>query len=659
MEDIFIKVLNMSITASYVIIAIMLIRLLLKKAPKKYSYALWAVAAFRLCCPVSFKSVFSIFNLKMFEFKESTSGGVSMDYVPENIGMTAQPEINTGFATANSVINDVLPAATPQYSANPMQVILGVAAIVWSVGMAVLLTYGIVSYIRIRRNMATAVIMEGNVWQSDKVRSPFILGFIRPRIYIPFGLGKRELSYVLAHERYHIKRLDYLIKPLAYLMLIVHWFNPLCWVAFNLMGRDMEMSCDEKVLGREENILKAYSTTLLSFATNKRFPTPSPLAFSETAVKGRIKNVLNFRKPKLWISMVAVVICIVAAMGCAANPADKNSKSPFGHEYKVTDIVYDAPQYSFTYTDDTAPHFILTDDKMLGINTNNPHESSNNWDYVPVEAENIVLDKDNFDSLFIDADGVNGWLADSSSELREDNETAWKYLFDEMLYYVLQQKNGDVYLGLGYDNEYGSSIRWLFKLENIEEAATDANNSEKESFLVEETASAELTEAKGASATQIFEQAKKGGYVVFDNSDICAGQDIWDDFLAKTEAGESVSVNLAYYYTLDDPSRYEKEYYEEIKDDYPVIYRQALCYDGENYILKGIDNGHVYEEHWKYLVRYEGKPSSATALFKKYVYYVLVNDNTVTWEELEWGMFSSQLGDYIAHNRVYTDWTYE
>jgi len=321
MEAAFLRILNMSITASYVILAVVLMRLLLKRAPKKYAYLLWGVVAFRLVCPVSFQSIFSLFSLRPFDMSRAQSAShAALEYIPGDIAFSSQPRITVGIPAANAFLSDSLPAATPAYSVNPLQVILTIGTILWCIGMLTMVVYGILSYGKIRHRMATAIRLEGNVYESDRVQSPFILGFFRPNIYIPFGLDEDTKRYVLTHENHHIRRLDHIIKPFAFLLLTVHWFNPLCWLAFFLMGKDMEMSCDEKVLGKEENIRKAYSTSLLSFASNRRFPSPSPLAFGETGVKSRIKNALSWRQPKVWITVLAAVLCLAVVVACAANP---------------------------------------------------------------------------------------------------------------------------------------------------------------------------------------------------------------------------------------------------------------------------------------------------------------------------------------------------
>ncbi|MCH5210218.1 MAG: hypothetical protein J1F01_04565 [Oscillospiraceae bacterium] len=319
MEAIFLQILNMSITGSYIILAVMILRLFLKKLPKKYSYLIWSVCAFRLCCPMSFRNIFSIFNLKFFNMPANS--GASLEHIPQNIGLMPSPQISTGLNYMDGIVNSSLPApSNVAASVNPMQIIIFIAAVIWLAGIAALLLYSIISYIILHIKLRNAVIYKKNVYQSDKINSPFVFGLINPKIYIPFGIAENEMRYVLAHERYHIKRRDYIIKPIAFLILVIHWFNPLCWIAFMLMSYDMEMSCDEKVLSSGKAMSKEYSTSLLSFAAGKRPPAPCPLAFVETGIRGRIKNILKYKKPKIYVSVISTILCVAAIVACASNP---------------------------------------------------------------------------------------------------------------------------------------------------------------------------------------------------------------------------------------------------------------------------------------------------------------------------------------------------
>ena len=318
MEKLFLSVLDLSIAASWVILAVLAVRALLFKAPKVYSYALWAAVGFRLVSSVSVSSVVSLFNLRPFREAVQTTG--QLRFIPRNIEFAAIPQIHTGVPAVDTVINSNLPAPTPEASANPMQIVIFVGMIIWIAGMVVMAVISIVNYVRLRRDLRFAVRMEGNVWQCETVRSPFLVGLINPRIYLPYGLDNQTQEYILAHERYHLKRFDYIVKLFAYTLLTIHWFNPLCHLAFRMMNRDMEMSCDEEVLNRNNIPTTQYSLSLLTIATNRRFPAATPLAFAETGVKERMINVLNWKKPKKWVSVVAVMVCAILLISCATNP---------------------------------------------------------------------------------------------------------------------------------------------------------------------------------------------------------------------------------------------------------------------------------------------------------------------------------------------------
>lgn len=330
METLFLKVLNMSITATYVILAVLLIRLLLKRAPKKYSYLLWTVVLFRLVCPVSFSSELSIFNINPFDMTSAQkSSDVALSYVPADVGYMEFPRVTVGIPTLNTLVSDSLPAAAPAASVNPLQIWIGLGTMIWCLGVAVLLIYSMVAYIGLRRRIATAVRLDNDIFESDNIRSPFVLGFIKPRIYIPFGLGEQERKYILQHEAYHLKKKDHLIKPIAFLVLSFHWFNPLAWLAFISMAKDMEMSCDEKVLSEIGTVnRKEYCTSLLSFAANRRFPSAGPLAFGETSVRERVMNILRFKAPKRWVAVLSAIACMAVAAACATNPTVNEAPKP-------------------------------------------------------------------------------------------------------------------------------------------------------------------------------------------------------------------------------------------------------------------------------------------------------------------------------------------
>lgn len=322
MKELFTTILNMSITASYIAVAVIVARLFLKKTPKIFSYVLWLAVLVRLVIPFSFPSSFSLLNLLSFMRSETQNSPGILEYIPGNFGMMKTPAVDTGISSISNSINSMLPAARQIASVNPVQVQLALAQMIWLAGIAVLLLYSIVSYVKVSGRIKTATLVNGNVFETDRINTPFLFGFVRPRIYVPTGLSQDELSYIVMHEQTHLKRLDYLIKPLAYLVLVVHWFNPLMWLCFKLMSKDMEMSCDESVLKKMGNSVKtSYSNSLLSLSIRDSGLTVcSPLAFGESNIKSRIKNIVDYRKPALWVILAGIALTAVLILVFISNP---------------------------------------------------------------------------------------------------------------------------------------------------------------------------------------------------------------------------------------------------------------------------------------------------------------------------------------------------
>ena len=309
MTSVFIKIFNMSITASYVALAVIMIRFILRKMPKNLSYVLWSVVLFRMASPISIRSTFSFLNL----FNKTN------DYIPNNIARMTQPAVNFNITSVNQVINNSLPQANPLSSVNPMQTLMSLVSVIWFIVLVILLLNFLLSYIKIYKRVQYATLLEDNVYESDKISSPFVLGIIKPKIYIPVNMSPSELPYVLEHEKTHIKRLDHLIKPFAFLLLTLHWFNPIMWLSYFLMSKDMEMSCDESVLnGADKELSGAYCQSLLSLST-KHSGLFSQLAFGESNIKSRIKNILNYKKPTFWISSIALILMVVFVVSLASD----------------------------------------------------------------------------------------------------------------------------------------------------------------------------------------------------------------------------------------------------------------------------------------------------------------------------------------------------
>lgn len=312
MAEIFQKALNMSIAAGWLILAVIALRLLLRRAPKRFRLLLWAVVGLRLALPWSIESALSLIP--------------SAQTLPEGIMLERAPVLDTGISSLNGAINPGFTAAfTPELgaSANPLQVLLPIAAALWMLGAAAMLLWALVSWLRLRKRVREAVRLEENVYECE-IASPFVLGLFRPRICLPFSLENGERELVLAHERAHITAGDHIIKPLGWLLLAAHWYNPLVWLAYALFCRDIELACDERVVrGLSLSDRADYSQALLDLSRPRGGVRACPLAFGESSVKGRVKSVLSYKKPAFWLVLLAVVVCVGAAVCFLTDPKEE------------------------------------------------------------------------------------------------------------------------------------------------------------------------------------------------------------------------------------------------------------------------------------------------------------------------------------------------
>lgn len=311
MSGIFLKLLNLSISASWLVLVVLALRLVLKRAPKWVNVLLWGMVALRLVLPFSIESA-----LSLIPSAETVS--------PEVVRFDPAPTITSGVTIIDNAVNPSLSesfAAAPLASVNPLYVWTYLAGWVWLLGLAAMLLYALVSYLRLRRRVSASIPLRENIYVCDEVPSPFILGIVRPRIYLPSALDEAQRGSVLSHERAHLARRDHWWKPLGYVLLAVYWFNPLLWLAYTLLCRDIELACDERVLrGMDAGQVKAYSSTLLACSVPRRMIAACPLAFGEVGVGARVKNALRYKKPAFWVVAASVAVCVVVAVCFLTNP---------------------------------------------------------------------------------------------------------------------------------------------------------------------------------------------------------------------------------------------------------------------------------------------------------------------------------------------------
>lgn len=331
MEKLFLEILNMSITASWIALAVIIVRLLFKNLPKSFNTVLWAFVGIRLVLPFSFKSSLSVIP--------------SADTISQDIIYSETPTIQSGIPAINSAVNSALADTfTPQVgaSANPLQIVTYIATVLWILGIALMLIYALVSYIKIKKEVSERLLVSKNVYVCDRISSPFILGVIKPKIYLPSDINESDISFVTAHEKTHIKRLDHIWKPLGFLLLAVYWFNPVLWLSYILLCKDIEFACDEKVLKQMgEDNKKAYANALVNCSAKQRLVTACPVAFGETDVKGRVKNMLKYKKPAVIVVIISVILSVLIAVCVLTDPESELTQANADIDAAVSQAILD------------------------------------------------------------------------------------------------------------------------------------------------------------------------------------------------------------------------------------------------------------------------------------------------------------------------------
>lgn len=459
MEKMFMHILNMSFMGSVVIVFILGLRIALRKAPKKYSYILWGIALIRLSIPLTLESAFSLIPVNPTPFTEK-------------ILYDMTPKIETGIAVFDQTLGSALPGARPAESVNPMQVYSFLGTIIWSVGVIALLIYGIMTFVKLRQQLKGAYQEKDNIYVSKAIQTPFVLGILSPRIYLPDTLDTAEKHYVVLHEQMHIRRFDPIIRVMSYMVLCLHWFNPLVWLAYGLSEKDMEMSCDEMVLNQlGPHIKKEYSQSLLHFATGRRRYNLSLLAFGEGEVIGRVKNILNFKKPKTYLTIGVTVLVAIAVISLVSNPINPMQKKLGGHVYQVEEVIYDAPLYSFTYIPETAPRFNISSDNQLYVQS---QEEMREWTlagglYEAKIQEGQLLEWVQFPDFIEDTheQEIRGirkiYRAQSDIELASISALVQESAYDPV-YIIAQTQDERQLLFYGHQRGEQIEIRWIFTI---------------------------------------------------------------------------------------------------------------------------------------------------------------------------------------------------
>ena len=329
MAAVFLKLLNLSISASWLVLAVLVLRLVSKRSPKWVNVLLWGIVALRLVLPFSIESA-----LSLIPSAETVS--------PAAVQFDPAPTITSGVSVIDNAVNPSLSehfAAVPTASVNPLYVWAYLAGWVWLIGLGAMLLYALGSYLRLRRRVRVSLPIQDHIYLCDAISSPFILGVVKPRIYLPSGLDEVQRQNVLAHEQAHLARRDHWWKPLGFALLAVYWFNPVLWLAYTLLCRDIELACDERVIRTmDESAVKTYSTVLLACSMPRKTVITCPLAFGEVGVKERVRNALHYKKPAFWVVAASVAVCVVVAVCFLTDPpTDTDAAGLVGfHREQVT-----------------------------------------------------------------------------------------------------------------------------------------------------------------------------------------------------------------------------------------------------------------------------------------------------------------------------------
>ncbi len=430
------KILNMSIQGSIVVLVVLALRLLFKKSPKWITVLLWAVVAVRLICPISFESKASL----MPDIQTISGKIVAIDKeaAKDNVAVQTNgdmPVTNDKEPSVDGeVVEQTFSIAPARTVTNKDEAKLYALDIVWLAGIAAMLGYAVVSYLRVYKRVKTAVCLQDNVYRCETVNSPFVLGIIRPKIYLSFDINEKSAQYVIAHERAHISRLDHILKPFAFLVLALHWFNPLVWLGFMLFRKDIELACDEKVIKTLSTQERAdYSEALLKLSTNRFAVAACPLAFGEVGVKTRIKGVLSYKKPTFWVVVAALLVIAATGVCLLTNPVSDNP------DKTVTDGGAEKKSLQLLST-------LCGETPFIDAYGNSVYLS----DYKPIVVDDTyslnfedVFTPDEYTFVDLDADGNSELVAYGSSNI--DN-----------LYLILREQDNKVY---GYSLYYNMQLK--------------------------------------------------------------------------------------------------------------------------------------------------------------------------------------------------------
>lgn len=731
MADIFLRIVNRSLSATWLVLAVVSLRFLLRKAPKWVNVLLWGMVALRLICPFTLESTLSLIP--------------SAEVIPQEIMIDATPEIQTGIASVNRVVNPIITEAfapEPIASANPLQILIPIFSWIWCLGMGLMMLYAAITYWQLHRKLRMAIHVKRNVFLSEDIPTPFVLGIFRPRIYLPYHMSEDDRRHVLAHERAHIYRRDHWWKPLGFLLLSVHWFNPAMWLAYILLCRDIELACDERVVQKLPPNLRAdYSQALLNCSIGRHAIAVCPLAFGEVGIRERVRNVLHYKRPAFWVTVLCLVVCILFGVCFLTDPL-----APFPSEFQQyfrigekaellsgrTEENPSGTRLTVTYKETSGPI-------ILNLELWYQEGADNSW--IPMDAASLeIADSCEFHlpsgcTFAVAAtakDGQGGYaafevsaqegivfdkfeydfLAGSNTKSASFDASAWTIPFATQETTALEQPDWGVSIAPERVTRTGATAAFVYgdsvpgqdgaelyygdflSLERLDESGNWAAVAELPGYeyyvgdssypvvdgygMVHEWQdrfgvlpngtyrigkAVTLVRPDGSQENQIIygefslpdaiatepialddlperysaEQAMLDGCIVQEDGVIRENKERFQEFVANSWNGIPSYVRIFNYH--------HGEHYE-----WSVV---DLRFDGSVYTITGESGTYTY----RYLKQYTGEKAWENAEHDGYEYFILVNEEAASWEDIQNGNLPNS-HDLPAHWTVYTDFTY-
>ena len=591
--DHFPDLLDVNLTASIVILFVVCVRQFMKGAPKIFSYALWAIVLLRLLVPISIESPMS-FVPERTEFSSMVDVN---EVLPEVQFETPQDRADNAWYRENTPPGEPLVQTSRSLDA---QTYLTFA---WLAGIVCMLLRSVVSYWKLRKKVRVVIPFRKGIYIADDIDTPFVMGFLRPKIYLPGSLEPWERTFIIAHERHHIRRGDHIFKALAFLTLAIHWFNPFVWAAFVLAGRDMEMSCDEAVIRKlGEDVRADYSSSLLNLSTGHRLFAGTPLAFGEGDPTGRVRNLAKWKKPAFWVILICVIVCIILAVCLLTDP-----EMPFPTEFE---------QYFVT-------------DKKVELLSGSTNEISSEL-HITLKStsgpQRLTLE------LWYHRNSEEQWVKKEESVISTQDTCTFTVPSDSLFAVAATAdggKNGYATVALSA----GQGIVFdKFEHDLLTRSNTKSADEAASAWTVPEEAEERIKSLEELPELYSAEQAMIDGCFVSQDGVARDNQEAFHSFAQNAANGIPGFIRL---YNC----HYGEDYQWNAMD---------LSYDGDQFILQGSD---TYP--FRYLKHFTGEKDRPDAPYDAYEYYVLTNDNTVTWEDI-----LNHRVDAEEHWTVYAEFTY-